>query len=405
MVFNYLDRQMIAVLKPTLQHEYRWREAAYAGVVIWFQAAYAVSYLVSGRIIDRVGARAGYAGAFLVWSVGHMLHGVVSGLGGFIAARVVLGAGESASFPAGLKAVAEWFPRQERALATGLFNAGANVGAVLTPLIVPPLALAFGWRWAFIVTGVASLAWLAAWLLFYRRPEADPKVSPAELAWIRSDGPEPAGRMGWLQVLRQRETWAYALARFLIDPVWWVFLFWLPDFLGRRFGLDLKTFGPPLVAIYLMSDVGSVAGGWMSSALIARGVSVNLSRKATLLACALAVTPVVFAAHASSLWLAVALLGLATAGHQAFSANLYALPADVFPRSAVGSVVGVGGMAGALGGMLMSTYTGWVLDRVGGYGPVFAVAAGAYLAALAVIQLLAPRYAAVRSGDTLAPAV
>ncbi len=392
MVLNYVDRQMIGVLKPTLQKEFGWSELTYADIIFWFQASYAVSYLLFGRFVDRVGARIGYATAFSIWTIGHMAHGFARGVGGFISARVFLGVGEGGGFPGGVKAVAEWFPKKERALATGLFNAGTNIGAIVTPLLVPAITLTMGWRMAFIITGVASFVWLPLWLLMYRRPEEHPRVSPAELAYIQSDGPDLAQKIGWMKIIRVKETWAYAIGKFLIDPIWWMFLFWLPDFLSKRYQLDLKSFGPPLVGIYLLSDVGSVAGGWLSSSMIKRGFSVNRARKLTMLICGIAVVPVPLAAYADSVWMAVAIIGVATAAHQAFSANLYTLPSDVFPRGAVGSVVGIGGMVGAIGGMAMAKYAGWVLDRIGTYTPIFVIAASAYLLALLVVHLLVPRY-------------
>ena len=392
MVINYVDRQMIGVLKPTLQTEFGWSETDYANIIFWFQAAYAVSYLIFGRIMDRVGARWGFGVAFLIWQIGHIAHGAARDLSHFIMARVVLGVGEAGGFPGGIKAVAEWFPKKERALATGLFNAGTNIGAIVTPLVVPWLVLAFGWQAAFVVTGLLGLIWLPIWLLVYRRPREQKKVTPAELAWIEQDPADPVEKIGWRKLLTVKETWAYAAGKFLIDPIWWMFLFWLPDFLGKRYGLDLKTFGPPLVAIYLLSDVGSVGGGWLSSRMMHRGMSLNRARKTTMLICALCAVPVAFAAYASNVWLAVAIIGLATAAHQGFSANLYAFPGDVFPRSAVGSVVGIGGMLGGIGGMIMAKYAGFVLDSIGTYTPIFVVAASAYLIALLVIHLISPRY-------------
>jgi ACS family hexuronate transporter-like MFS transporter len=392
MVINYVDRQMIGVLKPTLQTEFGWSETDYANIIFWFQAAYAVSYLVFGRIMDRVGARWGFGVAFLIWQIGHIMHGAARDLSHFIMARVVLGVGEAGGFPGGIKAVAEWFPKKERAFATGLFNAGTNIGAIVTPLVVPWLVLAFGWQAAFVVTGLLGLIWLPIWLLVYRRPREQKKVTPAELAWIEQDPADPVEKIGWRKLLTVKETWAYAAGKFLIDPIWWMFLFWLPDFLGKRYGLDLKTFGPPLVAIYLLSDVGSVGGGWLSSRMMHRGASLNRARKTTMLICALCAVPVAFAAYASNVWLAVAIIGLATAAHQGFSANLYAFPGDVFPRSAVGSVVGIGGMLGGIGGMIMAKYAGFVLDSIGTYTPIFVVAASAYLIALLVIHLISPRY-------------
>jgi ACS family hexuronate transporter-like MFS transporter len=320
---------------------------------------------------------------------------------------LVLGLGESGNFPAGLKAIAEWFPKRERALATGILTAGSNVGAVLTPLIVPAVTLAFGWRASFVVTGSFSLVWLVIWLKIYRRPEDHPRVGAAELAYINSDAVEgattgtssttsPSEPIPWRKLLTLRETWAFALGRFLIDPIWWMFLFWLPDFFAKRYHLNLVDFGPPLAVVYVVSDVGSIAGGWLSSRLIRHGASVNVARKLTMFLAALLVIPVMFAMYADSVWLAVAIVGLATAGHQAFSANLYTFPSDVFPKQAVGSVVGIGGTAGAVGGMLMSKYAGWVLDSIGSYTPIFVVAGAVYLLALAVIHALSPRMRAVR---------
>ncbi|RIA37930.1 ACS family hexuronate transporter-like MFS transporter [Hephaestia caeni] len=390
---NYVDRQMIGILKPTLQADLGWSETDYANIVLWFQAAYAIGYLGFGRLVDRIGARMGYAVAFTLWTVAHILHGAVRTTFGFGAVRFMLGIGESGSFPAGLKAVATWFPARERALAIGIFNAGANVGAIVTPIIVPIITVAYGWRAAFVITGVLSFVWLFAWLAFYRTPRETKRLGAAELALIESDAPDAPGKVAWLRLLRYRETWAFALGKFITDPIWWMFLFWLPDFLAKRYDLDLMSFGPPLIAIYLLSDVGSVAGGWASSRLIARGHSVNRARKATMLVCALAVTPIFFAQWVSHLWIAVLIIGLAAAAHQAWSANLFTLVSDMFPRKAVGSVIGIGGTAGALGGMLMAKFAGYVLETVGTYRLIFFVAGSVYLIALAVIHLLSPRLA------------
>ncbi len=396
MICNYIDRQMIGVLKPTLQGELGWTERGYADIVFWFQAAYAASYLAFGRLIDRIGARWGYALAFSIWTVGHMAHAAARSVLQFTLVRVLLGVGEGGGFPAGLKAVAEWFPKRERAFAVGLLNAGTNVGAIATPLIVPTLLLTLGWRAAFLITGAITSQGLVGGLLVYRSPHLHRRVGAGELAWIRSDPPDPSVRVSWTALLRVRETWAYAVGKFLIDPIWWMFLFWLPDFLAKRHGLDLKSFGPPLVVIYLVSDFGSVAGGWFSSTLIKRGWSINAARKTAMGVAAVAVLPIAGAAHLDSLWAAVAVVGLATAGHQWFSCNLYTLPSDVFPRSAVASVAGIGGTAGAVGGMLMAQFVGRILEGVGGYTPIFAVAACVYLLALGVIHLLMPRYTEVR---------
>lgn len=395
---NYIDRQTISVLKPTLQHEFHWSEIDYGQIIFWFQAAYALGYPVFGWIMDRLGARLGYGLAALIWTVAHLAHAFVGSLGGFKAARFALGVGESGTFPASLKAVTEWFPKRERALAAGVFNAGSNVGAILTPLIALGLLSALGlhWRWVFIVTGALTLVWLAAWLILYRRPDQHRRVAAPELDFIRQDPPDPAAKIPWLRLLRTRETWAYALGRFMIDPIWWMFLFWLPDFFAKRYHLDLKGFGPPLIAVYILSDLGSVAGGWISSALLKRGLSTNAARKSTMLLWAIAVLPVMGAMYANSLWLAVGIVGTAAAAHQAFSCNLYTLPSDVFPRSAVGSVVGIGGMGGAIGGMFMAQAVGWVLERTGSYTPIFIVAGCAYLAALGAVHLLCPRYEPIK---------
>ncbi|HYE53060.1 MAG TPA: MFS transporter [Azospirillaceae bacterium] len=402
MAFNYVDRQMIGVLKPTLTAEFGWSETDYANIIFWFQASYAIAYLLFGRVVDRIGARWGFALAFTIWTIGHMGHAAARSLAGFIAARMVLGIGEGGGFPCGVKAVAEWFPKQERAFATGIFNAGTNIGAIMTPLIVPAITIAYGWEMAFIITGLISLVWLPVWLYIYKRPREHPKLGAAELAHIEQDPPDPEQKIGWLRLLTVKETWAYALGKFLIDPIWWMFLFWLPDFLAKRHGLDLKSFGIPLVIIYLLSDVGSVAGGWLSSRMIRGGASLNKARKTAMFICALFAVPVGFAAFADTLWVAVLIIGIATAAHQGFSANLYTLPSDVFPRAAVGSVVGIGGMIGAIGGMTMAKYAGWVLDEIGTYTPIFVVAATAYLLALLVVHLLSPRLAPVDISDVAA---
>lgn len=390
-VINYVDRQMIGVLKPTLMTDLGWTEKDFAGVIIWFQFAYAIGYIAFGKIVDSAGARVGYAIAFVIWQIAHIAHGAASTMTQFAMARFGLGIGESGNFPAGIKAVTEWFPAKERAFAIGVFNAGSNIGAILTPLIVPLMVIAWGWRSAFVITGLVSFVWLIAWWMMYRSPREHSKVGQAELAWIEQDPADPTVPLGYGAVFTRRETWAFALGKFFIDPIWWFFLFWLPGYLFERYDLNLMTFGLPLAAIYLISDFGSVAGGWMSSRLMKAGWTANRARKLTMFICACLVLPVVAAESISSVWVAVLVIGVATAAHQAFSANLYAVPADIFPRAAVGSVIGIGGTAGAVGGMLMSFYAGEVLERLGTYWPLFAVAAGAYFVALLCIHLLSPR--------------
>jgi ACS family hexuronate transporter-like MFS transporter len=393
---NYIDRQMIGVLKPTLQGEFGWSERDFANIIFCFQLAYAIGYIGFGRIVDVIGARLGYAAAIVIWTIAHMAHGLASGITSFALARFGLGIGEAGNFPAGIKAVTDWFPQRERAYAIGLFNAGANVGAIITPLLVPFLVLTFDWRAAFYITGVFGIVWLVAWWFIYRHPSEHPRVGAAELAYIQQDPADPVTPLPWRQVATYRETWAYALGKFFIDPIWWFFLFWLPGYLFDRYDMDLKTFGLPLAAIYLISDFGSIAGGWMSSRLIAAGRTPNFARKITMLVCAACVVPIFFAQEISSVWGAVAVIGLATAAHQAFSANLYAIPSDMFPRGAVGSVVGIGGTVGAIGGMGMALFTGYILDTTNNnYSVLFAIAGSAYFVALLAVHLLSPRLARI----------
>lgn len=398
-VLSYVDRLVLPTLKPDLQARYGWSESGYADLAIWFQAGYGIAYVLFGRVIDRVGARAGYALAVTLWTFGHVAHIFFTSTAGMLIARIPLAIGEAGTFPAAIAATNEWFPKRERALAIGIFNAGSNVGAIVTPLIVPIIAVSLGWRWAFILTGLLTVIWLAAWLGFYRSPREKKGLSAEELAWIEAEPVEPQRPVKWATLFRHRQTWAYISGRFLIDPVWWTFLFWLPDFFNKQYGVKMLDFGPPLIAVYLLADIGSVGGGWLSSRLIGRGASVNRARKTAMFCCALCAVPIAFAAQAPSMWIAVALIGLACAGHQGFSANIYALPGDLFPRWMAGSVIGLGGLSGALGGMLMAKYAGMILETVGSFQPIFFVAACAYLVALLVIHLIVPRYAPVRLSD------
>jgi ACS family hexuronate transporter-like MFS transporter len=417
---NYIDRQVIGILKPALTKEFQWQdERIYAAIVFNFQLAYAIGLLLAGRVMDRIGTRRGLAMAVVLWSIaaiGHaaadwfswlklptlnldaatglsvvMLSGAAAG---FALARFALGIGEAGNFPASIKTVAEWFPRKERALATGIFNSGTNVGALLTPLIVPWILTHWGWQWAFVGTGLLGFIWVAWWLAVYRAPENHPRLSASELVYIRSDPPEPELKIPWRKLLAQRQTWAFAIGKFMTDPIWWLYLFWVPDFLNRTYKVEVTVskMGPPLLAIYLIADVGSIGGGWLSSHLIKNGWTGNRARKLAMLVCALCVTPIVFAASGVSQWTAVLLISLAAAAHQGWSANLFTLTSDMFPRQAVGSVVGIGGMAGAVGGMLIALVVGEVLHRTkGNYVPIFIIAGAAYLVALTVVHLLAPR--------------
>lgn len=388
---NYMDRQVLGLLAPFLQKSIGWNEIQYGYIVTAFQAAYAVGLLLMGGLIDRLGTRLGYALSIAVWSLSAMGHALANSVLGFGIARAMLGLGESGNFPAAIKTVAEWFPKKERALATGIFNSGTNVGAVVAPLTVPWVAIHLGWRWAFLFTGFFSATWLVCWLTLYRPPQAHPRLSAQELQYIQRDSAEPATKIPWMRLLPHRQTWAFILGKFLTDPIWWFYLFWLPKYLNSTHGLSLTQLGPPLVAIYVSADVGSVSGGWLSSSLIKRGWEINRARKTAMLICALCVLPVMFASRMSSLWAAVGAISLATAAHQGWSSNLFTLPSDMFPRRAVASVVGIGGFGGAIGGMCIATFTGFLLQATHSYVPIFFIAGSAYLFALLIIHLLAPR--------------
>lgn len=397
---NYMDRQVISVLKSTLQHDLHWNEIDYGNLVFVFQAAYALGMVVMGRLIDKLGTRVGYAVAMVGWSLASMAHGVMSSLNGFLFARFALGFGEAGVFPASLKATAEWFPRKERALAVGIFNAGTNVGAALAPVLIIFVVGRWGWRAAFFVVGALGFVWLALWLWIYRKPEEHPRCSPEELKYIRSDPTPSPSKIPWAKLLRHRQTWAFAAGKFIIDPIWWFYLFWIPDFLQRQHGLALLQVRWPLLVIYVIADVGSVAGGWLSSAMLHRGKSVNASRKTAMLICAVCVVPIVFAPNVASTWGAVLLVGLAAAAHQGFSSNLFTLPSDMFPTKAVGSVVGIGGMAGAIGGMLIAKIVAHFLQWTGSYAIPFLIAGSAYLVALGAIQILSPKLEPARIDET-----
>jgi ACS family hexuronate transporter-like MFS transporter len=389
---NYLDRQVLGILAPTLGRELGWSEVDYGHIVSWFSFAYGFGLLLTGRIFDWIGTRLAYSWSVIVWSLACMGHAVVSTVSGFSLARLALGLGEAGNFPGAVKTVAEWFPKKERAFATGVFNAGTNVGVVIAPIIVPWITVTWGWRWAFIATGAVGFVWLAAWLRLYRDVNAHPHVSAAETAHIRSDGPEPAVKMAWSSLIRYPQTWAFIVGKSFTDPVWFFYLFWLPKFLDADFGVRLSALAAPLVVIYVVADFGSVGGGWLSSRLIARGWSVNAARKTTLLLAALAIVPTAFAPTVGGMWAAVALVSVAAAAHQWWSCNLFTLVSDMFPRSAVASVVGIGGFMGAMSSMAFQRSTGVLLEATGGnYAPIFLICGSAYLAALALIHLLVPR--------------
>ena len=389
---NYIDRQVLGILAPTLQGEIGWSESDYGDIVSWFSFAYALGFLGMGRLLDRIGVRKGFSFAIVAWSLAAMGHAFARTTAGFSVARAALGLGESGNFPGAIKTTAEWFPRKERALATGIFNAGSNVGAIVAPLMVPFIALRWGWEWAFIVTGALGFVWLAFWLAIYRSPEQHPRVSPGELAYIRSDPVEATTHVPWLSLLKHRQTWAFFIGKFLTDPIWWFYLYWLPKFLDANFGVALAGLAAPLVAIYLVADVGSVGGGWVSSHLIKRGWTVNAARKTTMLIAALLIVPTMFAPHAKSLWVAVAIVSVAAAAHQWWSANIFTTASDMFPRRAVASVVGIGGFAGAMGGVLFQRATGRILEATNNnYSIIFMVCGLAYVTALLIMHLMVPR--------------
>lgn len=388
---NYVDRQVIGILKPTLQSDLRWSEVDYGNIVAAFQLAYALGYLFMGRAMDWLGSRRGFSLAVVFWSLAEMAHAGARSVLGFSIARSALGLGEGGSFPASVKTVAEWFPEKERALATGIFNAGTNVGALVAPLSVPWITIHYGWRWTFLITGALGFSWVALWLIFYRSPEHSP--APSKLT--HNHPPEATGNVPWAGLLAYRQLWAIAIGKFLTDPIWFLYLFWIPDFLNKTRGVTLLKLGLPMVVIYVAADFGSVGGGWLSGALIRRGWSVNAARKTAMLACACGVLPIVLAVRAHSLWTAVGLVSLAAACHQGWSANMYTLASDMFPRQAVGSVIGIAGMAGAIGGMLIAEVVGYVLQGTGSYYLIFAIAACTYLVAIVVIHLIVPGLQAV----------
>ena len=392
---NYVDRQVLGILAKDLKTEIGWTEVDYGNIVAAFNAAYAFGLLLAGRLMDRIGTRVGYTLAIIWWSFAAMAHALARTPFGFGVARAALGIGEAGNFPAAIKTVAEWFPKKERAFATGIFNAGSNVGAIVAPLTVPLIAShpSLGWRWAFILTGAIGFIWLLFWLPMYRRPDEHARVSKAELAHIQSDPPDPpATKVPWMRLIPHRQTSAFAIGKYLTDPVWWFYLYWIPNFFRDHHKLDLLSVGPPLIAIYLIADIGSIGGGWLSSTFIKRGWTINRARKTAMLICALAVTPIIFASNVKNLWVAVVLIGIAAAAHQGWSCNLFTTTSDMFPRRAVGSVVGIGGMAGALGGATMAVATGYILESTGqNYSIVFTIAGTAYLLALAIIHLLVPQ--------------
>ena len=406
---NYLDRQVIGILKPLLESSLNIGEAQYGYIVTSFQLAYAFGMVLAGRLVDRYGTKIGYGVSVLFWSLAAMGHALAKGALGFGFWRALLGISESGNFPAAIKTVAEWFPKRERALATGIFNSGTNVGAIIAPLLVPAIAAAWGWQSAFIITGLLGFFWIIFWFILYEIPEKQKRISAGEMAYIRSDADEARESdkpVPWLSLLKYRQTWTFFIGKALTDPIWWFYLFWIPGWLAevRGAGLNIKTFGLPLVVIYTSTTVGSIAGGWISSYMIRRGISPFNARKYTMLIFALLVTPVFFAQSPGlGTWGAIALISIAASAHQAWSANIYTTVSDAFPRRAVSSVTGIGGMAGALGGALVSIFAGQLLayyKNTGhietGYTIMFAISASAYLLAWIIMHIFAPRNRVVK---------
>lgn len=383
---NYIDRQLLGILAPTLQRDIGWNEIEYASLVTSFQAAYAVGLLCFGGLIDRLGTRLGLILAVGAWSMASMAHGMVASVVGFAAARFALGLAEAGNFPASIKTVSEWFPPRERAFAIGIFNSGANVGAIITPLLVPWIAVTWGWRAAFIFSGLVGIVWLLAAFPLLHPPARSRHVSPTHLEALHGSKPSATVRVSWRTLASRRETWAFALAKLFTDPIWWFFLYWAPKYISSQFHVELAGLAAPLVLIYLMADVGSIAGGWMSARLIQGGMAPLAARQRVMLWCAIAPLSVIFAAYSPSMWVSALLVGIATAAHQGWSANLFATTADLFTKEEVASVVGIGGMLGAVGGMIIATVTGLILEFTGSYTGPFIMCGASYLVAWLVFS-------------------
>ena len=394
---NYMDRQILGLLAPKLQTEIGWTEVEYSRIVMAFQAAYALGLLLFGRIIDTLGTRTGYSISIFIWSLAAAGHALARTVFGFGIARFALGFGEAGNFPAAVKAVAEWFPRRERALATGIFNAGSNIGAILVPLTVPPLTTALGWQASFVVLGAVGFVWIALWHALYQSPDRSSRLSPAERAHIESDPPSPViHSLRWRDVITRRQTWAYIVGISLSTPAWWFYLYWLPKFFSQNFKLDLTNLGLPLVVVYTMTCFGSIGGGAASSWLIHRGWSLNAARKTAMLLCAICVVPVIFASRATNLWTAVLLIGLAASAHQGWAANLFTMVSDLFPKQAVASVVGLGAVFGSLTAILFSHSAGLLLEATGSYWPLFVACGSMYLVSVTFIHVLIPTWEPAR---------
>jgi len=389
---NYIDRQVIGILKPFISSDLGWSESDYGHIVTAFQIAYAVGLLMTGRFLDKLGTRLGYLWAVIVWSIAAMAHAAARGVGSFAFARAILGVGESANFPAAVKSVAEWFPKKERAFATGLFNSGSTVGAIIAPIIVSGVTVTLGWRWAFIVTGALGFLWIIFWIAFYHAPAKHPKLSAAEFEYINQDDDDSVcnQNMRWAELLRHKQTFALCTTRFISDWIWWFFLFWVPDFLNKTQHINIKELVLPLIIIYSVSSIGGIGGGWISSQFIKSGKGIDLSRKMAILICALWVLPVMLVSQIQNLWIVVFLIAFAAAGHQGWAANLFSIISDIYPKKAVGSMMGLSGFAGAVGGALSASFVGFILETTNSYFIIFTMASTMYLVNWLIIKIFIP---------------
>lgn len=398
---NYVDRQVIGLLKPVLEKDLHWSEKDYGYIVMAFQTSYAFGLLFFGRLIDRIGTKLGYTFSVIFWSIAAMLHAAAKTTFGFGVARTALGIGESGNFPAAIKTITEWFPKKERAFATGLFNSGTNIGAVIAPIMVPLILAAYGWQEAFIITGSLGLIWLIFWLIFYDSPAKQKKLGAAEYNYIHSDDEinnSASPKFSWIKLFHYRQTWVFFAGKFLTDPIWWFFLFWLPDYFSGTFHLDFRKPGWELVIVYTATSIGSIFGGYLSSYFIKKGWSAYRARKTAMFIFALCVLPVMTAQYASNMWVVVGLISLAAASHQAWSANIFTTASDIFPKKAVSSIIGIGGMAGAVGGILFPLIVGNILqyfknagNKTAGYNIIFTICGCAYLFAWLVMHFLTPK--------------
>lgn len=389
---NYIDRQVIGLLKPYIQDDLQWSETDYGYIVTAFQIAYAIGMLACGRLLDKVGSKLGYSIAIIVWSIGATLHAAVRSVAGFGFARAVLGLGEAGNFPAAVKTIAEWFPKKDRAYATGLFNSGSTIGAIIAPIIVVGITLQWGWRWAFIITGLLGFVWVVAWWIIYKAPHENKKVNAAELAYIEQDEEEEEVKstVTWKELFKFKQTYAIVFSRFVTDWVWWFFLFWTPDFLNKTHGVDLKATVLPLIIIYFMSSIGGIYGGAVSSRFIKAGRTIDFARKTTILIFALLVLPLNAVPYIHNIWIVVLIIGLATSTHQAWASNIFTIVSDVYPKHVVASMTGISSVGGAIGGALASSFVGLILEWTGNYATIFMIASCMYLLAWLTLKLFVP---------------